>query len=79
MWGNTVAIHSVLKKKTTKLNSQPAQYEKNKINKENFGKKTKKIIKNEKKNHVEKHCSNPQCFKEKNYNTKFSTSSILKK
>jgi hypothetical protein len=28
MWGNTVAIHSVLKKKTTKLNSQPAQYEK---------------------------------------------------
>jgi len=25
-WGNTVAIHSVLKKKTTKLNSQPAQY-----------------------------------------------------
>jgi hypothetical protein len=28
MWGNTVAIHGVLKKKTTKLNSQPAQYEK---------------------------------------------------
>jgi hypothetical protein len=28
MWGNTVAIHNVLKKKTTKLNSQPAQYEK---------------------------------------------------
>jgi len=26
MWGNTIAIHSVLKKKTTKLNSQPAQY-----------------------------------------------------
>jgi len=26
MWGNTVAIHSVLKKKTTKLNSQSAQY-----------------------------------------------------
>jgi malate synthase len=26
MWGNTVAIHNVLKKKTTKLNSQPAQY-----------------------------------------------------
>jgi hypothetical protein len=23
MWGNTVAIHGVLKKKTTKLNSQP--------------------------------------------------------
>ena len=28
MWGNTVAIHNVFKKKTTELNSQPAQYEK---------------------------------------------------
>jgi len=28
MWGNTVGIHNVLKKKTKKLNSQPAQYEK---------------------------------------------------
>jgi hypothetical protein len=28
MWGNTIAIHSVLKKKTTKLNYQPVQYEK---------------------------------------------------
>jgi len=26
MWGNTVAINGVLKKKTTKLNSQPAPY-----------------------------------------------------
>jgi len=25
MWGNTIAIHSVLKKKTKKLNSQPTQ------------------------------------------------------
>jgi hypothetical protein len=58
MWRNTVAIHSVLKKKTTKLNSQPVQYEKNKIDKDNSG---KKIIK--KKKHVGKHCSNPQCFK----------------
>jgi major membrane immunogen (membrane-anchored lipoprotein) len=41
MWGNTVAIHSVLKKKTTKLNSQSAQYEKKK-------KSTKTIL--EKKN-----------------------------
>ena len=64
MQGNTVAIHNVLKKKTTKLNSQPAQYEKNKFNKDNFGKKNKKIIK-KKKNHVGKHCSNLQCFKEK--------------
>jgi len=39
-------------------------------------KKTKKIIK---KNHVGKYYSNPQCFKEKNYKAKFSTSSILKK
>jgi len=45
--GNTVAIHSVLKK-TIKLNFQPAQYLKNQINKnnsakkkENFGKKIK--------------------------------------
>jgi len=46
MWGNTVAIHSVLKKKITKLNSQPAQYEKNKIKKDNSEKKkTKQIIK----------------------------------
>jgi len=41
MKGNTVAIHNVLKKKTTKLNSQPAQYEKNKINKNNSEKKRK--------------------------------------
>ena len=42
-------------------------------------KKNKKIIKREKKNHVGKHCSNPQCFKEKNYKAKFSISSILTK
>jgi len=42
MWRNIVAIHSVLKKKTTKLNSQPAQYEKNKIDKDNSEKKSKK-------------------------------------
>ena len=53
-----------LKKKITKLNSQPAQYEKNKIDKDNSGKKQKKIIKKQKK-HVGKYCSNPQCFKEK--------------
>jgi glutaminase len=37
----------------------------------------KKII--TKKNHVGEHCSNPHCFKEKNYEAKFSTSSIYKK
>jgi len=44
MWGNTVAIHNVLKKKTTKLNSQPAQYEK-KNRQRQFWKTNKKIIK----------------------------------
>jgi len=33
-----------------------------KIDRENF---EKKIIKKEKQNHVGKHCSNLQCFKEK--------------
>jgi hypothetical protein len=28
MWGNTLAINGVFFKKTTKLNFQPAQYEK---------------------------------------------------
>jgi hypothetical protein len=32
-----------------------------------------------KKSHIGKHCSNLKCFKEKNYRTKFLTSSILKK
>jgi len=63
-------------KKTTRLNSQPAQYEKNKIDKDNSENKIKKIIK---KTYMGKHSSNPQCFKEKNYKVKFSTSSILKK
>jgi hypothetical protein len=42
MWGGTVAIHNVFffKKKTTKLNYQPTQYEKKtKIDKDNSGKK----------------------------------------
>jgi hypothetical protein len=38
MWGNIVTIHSVLKKKITKQNSQPAKHEKNKIDKEHFEK-----------------------------------------
>ena len=53
MWGNTVAIYC-LKKKITKLNSQPAPYEKIKIDKNE-----------RKKNHTGKHCSNLQCFMEK--------------
>jgi hypothetical protein len=39
-WGNIVTIYSVLKKKTTKQNSQPAQYKK---------KSTKTILKRKKK------------------------------
>jgi hypothetical protein len=50
---------------------------KKKINKDYSGKKKKKIHK--KKNHVRKHCGNPKYFNEKNYRTKFSISSILKK
>jgi malate synthase len=42
--GNTVAIHNILKKKTIKLNSQPAQYEKKKSTK-TILEKNKKIIK----------------------------------
>ena len=41
MYENIIAIHNVLKKKTTQLNFQPAQYFK-KINKDNFEKKKKK-------------------------------------
>jgi hypothetical protein len=51
MWGNIVTIHNVLKKKTTKQNSQPTQYEK-KVDKDHFGKKTrrrKKFIQRKKK------------------------------
>jgi hypothetical protein len=44
-----------------KLNSQPAQYEKNKIDRDNS---EKKIIKKGK-NHMGKHCNNLHCFKEK--------------
>ena len=36
-------------KKTMKLNFQPAQYEKNKIDRDNFEKKKKKFIKRKKK------------------------------
>ena len=50
------------REKTTQLNSQLVQYEKNKIDKDNS---EKKIIKKEKKNHMGKHCNNLQCFKEK--------------
>jgi hypothetical protein len=46
MWGMTVAIHNVFFLKSTKQNFQPPQYEKNKIEKDNF---RKKVIKKGKK------------------------------
>ena len=42
----------------------------NKIDKDNFEKNNKK------KKSCREHCSNPQCFKEKNYEAKFLTNSI---
>jgi len=50
MWKNIVTIHSVLKKRTIMQNYQPAQYKKNKIDKDHFGKKKRKkfIIKEKK-------------------------------
>ena len=38
---------------------------KKKFNKDNFGKKTRGKILQQNKNHIGKHCNNPQCFKEK--------------
>jgi hypothetical protein len=77
IWGNTVAIHSVLKKKTMKLNSQLTQYEKNKIDKDNSEKK--KNHKKEKKTMWRNTVAIHIVLKKKNYETEFSTSSILKK
>jgi hypothetical protein len=57
MWGNTLAINGVLKKKTTKLNFQPAQYGKHKFDKDNFRKQI------DKKN-VGKHCSKKKSCEE---------------
>jgi oligoribonuclease (3'-5' exoribonuclease) len=68
-------LHSVLKKKTTKLNSQPAQYEKNKINKDDF---EKKIIKRKKKTMYGNTVAIHNVFF-LNYMDKFSTSSIFRK
>jgi predicted Zn-ribbon and HTH transcriptional regulator len=78
MWGNIEAINDVLKKKTTKLNFQPAQYEKNKFNKDN-------LKKNYEKRHMGKHCSKAKIMWGntiaihsvlKSYKVKFSINSI---
>jgi hypothetical protein len=62
MWGNTVANPQCFKKKTTKLNSEPAPYLKNKINKNNSEKKTQK---NEKKDNFGKKNKNKMKKNEK--------------
>jgi hypothetical protein len=46
-WSYTLTINGVLKKNTTKLNFQPAQYEKNKFDKDNFEKKIDKKTRGE--------------------------------
>ena len=74
IWKNTIAIHSVLKKKTMKLNFQSAQYKKKNLPRQ-FYKKTKKIIK---KIMLGNTVAIHSVIK-KNYKAKFSTSSILKK
>jgi len=65
MWGNIVAIHSVLKKKNYKAKFSTSSIYIKKNRQRQFWKKNKKIIKKRKKNYVGKHCSNSQCFKEK--------------
>ena len=70
---NNVAINNILKKKNYKTIFSISSILK-KIDKYNF--KNKKI---KQKNYVEKHCSNPQYFKEKNYKAKILTKSIFKK
>ena len=78
LWGNTIAIHIILKEKTMKLNSQPAQYEKKKQNQERQF--WKKHHKKRKKNIMWGNTVAIQSvLKKKNYKAKFSTSSILKK
>ena len=71
---NTVATNNVLKKK---------KLQKTILNQLNIKKKpTNIILKNKEikqKNYVEKHRSNPQYFKEKNYKAKILTRSIFKK
>ena len=65
-------------KKTTKQNSQPTQYEKNKIKKDHFGKKKKRRNKFIKKTMQGNIVVIHNVLKKKNYITKFSTISILK-
>jgi hypothetical protein len=67
--GNTVAIYFMRKSTVVILNQ--LNIKNNKINKDNFEKNH-----NKKKKLVGEHYSNPYCFKGKNFEAKFSTSSI---
>ena len=71
---NTVAINNVLKKKNYKTKFSISSILKKKS--------TNIILKNKEikqKNNMEKHRSNPQYFKGKNYKAKILTRSIFKK
>jgi len=85
MWGNTITRKNLVgkhcsnpqcfffKKKTTKLNYQPTQYEKKlNLTKTILEKKTKKKI-------IRENTVAINSVLKKNYKAKFSTSSILKK
>ena len=71
---NTVTINNVLKKKNYKTKFSISSILKKKSI--NIILKNKEI---KQKNYVEKHRSNPQYFKEKNYKAKILTRSIFKK
>jgi hypothetical protein len=84
MWGNTVAIHSVLKKNYKAKFSTSSILKKNKINKNNSEKKnTKKMKKRRRQFWEKKSKSKMKKNGKKNMwgkvKTKFLTSSILKK
>jgi len=71
MWGNNVTIHSVFFKKTTKQNSQSAQYEKKKkcpmLRACGMLVRCRGLICEKKilKNYMKKNCCNSQCFQKK--------------
>jgi hypothetical protein len=80
MWGNTVTIHSILKKKNYKTKFSTSSILKKKITKNNSVKKTQKIEKKKKKTILEK--KKQKKMKKKHtgkVKAEFSTSSLLKK
>jgi len=85
MWGNTVAIHNVLKKKNYKAKFSTSLIWKNKIDKDNSEKKNTKKWKKKKKTILEKKKAKKKKWKKKGkqhtgkVKAKFPTSSKLKK